>query len=173
MYQATGLDVSPESLEHLVTSYTGGLGRIVTQTLARMDDWQRGKPTDFGKVPGLNVFYKTPQDSDTSAVFSTLRTQVLTQNTNAETARKDMTLSPAERIKAIQDNAAGLRLKSALDNAQVTLNGLRKRERALDNSNLSNEAKQQQLRSIREAKTRVMMQFNKRAIDAGVNEIQK
>ena len=173
LYQATGLDVSPESLEHLVTSYTGGLGRIVTQTLARMDDWQRGKPTDFGKVPGLNVFYKTPQDSDTSAIFSTLRTQVLTQNTNAETARKDMTLSPAERIKAIQDNAAGLRLKSALDNAQVTLNDLRKRERALDNSNLSNEAKQQQLQSIKEAKTRVMMQFNKRAIDAGVNEIQK
>ena len=173
LYQATGLDVSPESLEHIVTSYAGGLGRIVTQTLARMDDWQRGKPTDFGKVPGLNVFYKTPQDSDTSAIFSTLRTQVLTQNTNAETARKDMTLSPAERIKAIQDNAAGLRLKSALDNAQVTLNDLRKRERALDNSNLSNEAKQQQLRSIKEAKTRVMMQFNKRAIDAGVNEIQK
>ena len=173
LYQATGLDVSPESLEHLVTSYAGGLGRIVTQTLARMDDWQRGKPTDFGKVPGLNVFYKTPQDSDTSAIFSTLRTQVLTQNTNAETARKDMTLSPAERIKAIQDNAAGLRLKSALDNAQVTLNDLRKRERALDNSNLSNEAKQQQLQSIKEAKTRVMMQFNKRAIAAGVNEIQK
>lgn len=173
LYQATGMDVSPESLEHLVTSYAGGLGKIITQTLARADDWQRGKPTDFGKVPGLNVFYKTPQDSDTSAIFSTLRTQVLTQHTNAEAARKDMTLSTADKIRAIQDNAAGMRLKSSLDKAQVTLNGLRQQERALDNINIPNDVKQQRLQTIREAKTRAMMQFNRQAIAAGVNEIQK
>lgn len=172
LYQATGLDVSPETLEHLVTSYTGGLGRIFTQTLARVDDWQRGKPLDIGKVPGVSVFYKTPQDSDTSAVFSKLRTQVLTQHTAAEDAKMDRTLPMEERMRIQHDNAAGLKLKSSLDSIQNTLNNLRQQERALDKQDIPNDAKQQRLEAIKAAKTRTMMRFNKLAISAGITDIQ-
>ena len=172
LYQATGLDVSPETLEHLVTSYTGGLGKIFTQTLARVDDWQRGKPLDIGRLPGVNVFVKTPQDSDTSAVFSKLRTQVLTQNTAAEEAKMDRTLPMEERLRIQKDNAAGAKLKSSLDSIQNTLNNLRQQERALDKQDISNDVKQQRLEAIKAAKTRTMMRFNKLAISAGITDIQ-
>jgi hypothetical protein len=172
LYQATGLDVSPETLEHLVTSYTGGLGKIFTQTLARVDDWQRGKPLDIGRLPGVNVFVKTPQDSDTSAVFSKLRTQVLTQNTAAEEAKMDRTLPMEERLRIQKENAAGTKLKSSLDSIQNTLNNLRQQERALDKQDISNDVKQQRLEAIKAAKTRTMMRFNKLAISAGITDIQ-
>lgn len=172
LYQATGLDVSPETLEHLVTSYTGGLGKIFTQTLARVDDWQRGKPLDIGRLPGVNVFVKTPQDSDTSAVFSKLRTQVLTQNTAAEEAKMDRTLPMEERLRIQKENAAGTKLKSSLDNIQNTLNNLRQQERALDKQDIPNDVKQQRLEAIKAAKTRTMMRFNRLAISAGITDIQ-
>ena len=118
------------------------------------------------------MFVKTPQDSDTSAVFSKLRTQVLTQNTAAEEAKMDRTLPMEERLRIQKENAAGTKLKSSLDSIQNTLNNLRQQERALDKQDISNDVKQQRLEAIKAAKTRTMMRFNKLAISAGITDIQ-
>lgn len=165
------IDVSPESVEHLANAYLGGLGRITFGLLGRVDEWARYglDHIDVGKVPGLKVLYKTTQDSDTSALFSKMRTNVLTQINAVDTARTDMRLTPEEKREILMDNLQGYRLKPTLNKLQQQLNLLREQERKLmNNPSISSDAKATRLDQINQLKQRAMKQFIKAANQAGV-----
>lgn len=165
------IDVSPESVEHIANAYLGGLGRITFGLLGRVDEIVRYgfDRVDMGKVPGLNVLYKTTQDSDTSALFSKMRTNVLTQINAVDTARTDMRLTPEEKREVLMDNLQGYRLKPTLNKLQQQLNLLREQERRLmNNPSISSEAKATRLDQINQLKQRAMKQFIKTANQAGV-----
>lgn len=165
------IDVSPESVEHLANAYLGGLGRITFGLLGRVDEIVRYgfDHANVGKVPGLNVLYKTIQDSDTSALFSKMRTNVLTQINAVDTARTDMRLTPEEKRAVLMDNLQGYRLKPTLNKLQQQLNLLREQERKLmSNPSISSEAKATRLDQINQLKQRAMKQFIKTAKQAGV-----
>lgn len=165
------IDVSPESVEHIANAYLGGLGRIIFGLLGRVDEIVRYgfDHADVGKVPGLNVLYKTTQDSDTSALFSKMRTNVLTQINAVDTARTDMRLTPEEKREVLMDNLQGYRLKPTLNKLQQQLNLLREQERRLmNNPSISSEAKATRLDQINQLKQRAMKQFIKTANQAGV-----
>lgn len=165
------IDVSPESVEHLANAYLGGLGRITFGLLGRVDEWARYglDHIDVGKVPGLKVLYKTTQDSDTSALFSKMRTNVLTQINAVDTARTDMRLTPEEKREVLMDNLQGYRLKPTLNKLQQQLNLLREQERKLmNNPSISSDAKATRLDQINQLKQRAMKQFIKAANQAGV-----
>lgn len=163
------IDVSPESVEHLANAYLGGLGRITFGLLGRLDELARGKDIDVGKVPGLKVLYKTTQDSDTSALFSKMRTNVLTQINAVDTARTDMRLTPEEKREVLMDNLQGYRLKPTLNKLQQQLNLLREQERKLmNNPSISSEAKATRLEQINQLKQRTMKKFIKAANEAGI-----
>lgn len=165
------IDVSPESVEHIANAYLGGLGRITFGLLGRVDEWARYglDSIDVGKVPGLKVLYKTTQDSDTSALFSKMRTNVLTQINAVDTARTDMRLTPEEKREVLMDNLQGYRLKPTLNKLQQQLNLLREQERRLmNNPSISSEAKATRLDQINQLKQRAMKQFIKTANQAGV-----
>lgn len=165
------IDVSPESVEHLANAYLGGLGRITFGLLGRVDEWARYglDHIDVGKVPGLKVLYKTTQDSDTSALFSKMRTNVLTQINAVDTARTDMRLTPEEKREVLMDNLQGYRLKPTLSKLQQQLNLLREQERKLmNNPSISSDAKATRLDQINQLKQRAMKQFIKAANQAGV-----
>lgn len=165
------IDVSPESVEHIANAYLGGLGRITFGLLGRVDEWARYglDHIDVGKVPGLKVLYKTTQDSDTSALFSKMRTNVLTQINAVDTARTDMRLTPEEKRAVMMDNLQGYRLKPTLNKLQQQLNLLREQERKLmNNPSISSEAKATRLDQINQLKQRAMKQFIKAANQAGV-----
>lgn len=165
------IDVSPESIEHIANAYLGGLGRITFGLLGRVDEIVRYgfDRADMGKVPGLNVLYKTTQDSDTSALFSKMRTNVLTQINAVDTARTDMRLTPEEKREVLMDNLQGYRLKPTLNKLQQQLNLLREQERKLmSNPSISSEAKATRLDQINQLKQRAMKQFIKTANQAGV-----
>ena len=163
------IDVSPESVEHLANAYLGGLGRITFGLLGRLDELARGKDIDVGKVPGLKVLYKTTQDSDTSALFSKMRTRALTQINAVDTARTDMRLTPEEKREVLMDNLQGYRLKPTLNKLQQQLNLLREQERKLmNNPSISSEAKATRLEQINQLKQRTMKKFIKAANEAGI-----
>ena len=165
------IDVSPESVEHIANAYLGGLGRITFGLLGRVDEIVRYgfDHVDVGKVPGLKVLYKTTQDSDTSALFSKMRTNVLTQINAVDTARTDMRLTPEEKREVLMDNLQGYRLKPTLNKLQQQLNLLREQERKLmSNPSISSEAKATRLDQINQLKQRAMKQFIKTANQAGV-----
>lgn len=165
------IDVSPESVEHLANAYLGGLGRITFGLLGRVDEWARYglDHIDVGKVPGLKVLYKTTQDSDTSALFSKMRTNVLTQINAVDTARTDMRLTPEEKREVLMNNLQGYRLKPTLNKLQQQLNLLREQERKLmNNPSISSDAKATRLDQINQLKQRAMKQFIKAANQAGV-----
>ena len=165
------IDVSPESVEHIANAYLGGLGRITFGLLGRLDEWWRYglDHINVGKVPGLKVLYKTTQDSDTSALFSKMRTNVLTQINAVDTARTDMRLTPEEKREVLMDNLQGYRLKPTLNKLQQQLNLLREQERKLmSNPSISSEAKATRLDQINQLKQRAMKQFIKTANQAGV-----
>lgn len=163
------IDVSPESVEHLANAYLGGLGRITFGLLGRLDEFARGKDIDVGKVPGLKVLYKTTQDSDTSALFSKMRTNVLTQINAVDTARTDMRLTPEEKRVVLMDNLQGYRLKPTLNKLQQQLNLLREQERKLmNNPSISSGAKAKRLEQINQLKQRTMKKFIKAANEAGI-----
>lgn len=165
------IDVSPESVEHIANAYLGGLGRITFGLLGRLDEWRRYglDHINVGKVPGLKVLYKTTQDSDTSALFSKMRTNVLTQINAVDTAKTDMRLSPEEKREVLMNNLQGYRLKPTLNKLQQQLNLLREQERKLmSNPSISSEAKATRLDQINQLKQRAMKQFIKTANQAGV-----
>jgi hypothetical protein len=165
------IDVSPESVEHIANAYLGGLGRITFGLLGRLDEWARYglNHIDVGKIPGLKVLYKTTQDSDTSALFSKMRTNVLTQINAVDTARTNMSLTPEEKRVVLMDNLQGYRLKPTLNKLQQQLNLLREQERRLmNNPSISSEAKATRLDQINQLKQRAMKQFIKTANQAGV-----
>jgi hypothetical protein len=165
------IDVSPESVEHIANAYLGGLGRITFGLLGRLDEWQRYglDHINVGNVPGLKVLYKTTQNSDTSALFSKMRTNVLTQINAVDTARTDMSLTPEEKREILMDNLQGYRLKPTLNKLQQQLNLLREQERRLmNNPSISSEAKATRLDQINQLKQRAMKQFIKAANQAGV-----
>lgn len=163
------IDVSPESVEHLANAYLGGLGRITFGLLGRLDELARGKDIDVGKVPGLKVLYKTTQDSDTSALFSKMRTNILTQINAVDTARTDMRLTPEEKREVLMDNLQGYRLKPTLNKLQQQLNLLREQERKLmNNPSISSEAKATRLEQTNQLKQRTMKKFIKAANEAGI-----
>lgn len=166
------LDVSPESLEHLANSYLGGLGRMFFGMMGRFDDLVRGKGFDIGKTPGANIFYRTAQDSDTSAMFSKLRTEAMNTINAVDNARKSPTMSSLEKMNIMQENREGYKLKGVLNRVQDGLNKLRQQERVVDRSNLSTTEKTKRLEELRKKKTALMMRFNKAAIKAGVNEVE-
>lgn len=165
------IDVSPESVEHIANAYLGGLGRITFGLIGRLDEIVRYgfDHVNIGKVPGLKVLYKTTQDSDTSALFSKMRTNVLTQINAVDTARTDMRLTPEEKREVLMDNLQGYRLKPTLNKLQQQLNLLREQERKLmSNPSISSEAKATRLDQINQLKQRAMKQFIKTANQAGV-----
>lgn len=163
------IDVSPESVEHLANAYLGGLGRITFGLLGRLDELARGKDIDVGKVPGLKVLYKTTQDSDTSALFSKMRTNVLTQINAVDTVRTDMRLTPEEKRAVLMDNLQGYRLKPTLNKLQQQLNLLREQERKLmNNPSGSSDVKAKRLEQINRLKQRTMKKFIKAANEAGI-----
>ena len=163
------LDISPESIEHLANAYLGGLGRITFGVLGRLDDLWRGNEVSIGEVPGLKVLYKTPQDSDTSALFSKYRTEALTQINAIEESKHDMGLSLEDRFNIVQENKTGYKLKKDLNKVQQKLNKIREMERKLlANSALSSSTKQEQLERLKKQKQQFMKLFISQANRAGL-----
>ena len=173
LYDVTGIDVSPESMEHIMNSYTGGFGRILTAGLARLDDFSRGKDLDVGRIPGMNIFYKqSDQYSASAGIYSNFRNQYLTTKNQYKEMLEDPRVSTQERQAFFNENRNVLNLEHRFNVIQTNLNKLRSEERKIDKLNISNREKQKRLDEVKAKKLRLMERFNGIARNAGIWEIQ-
>jgi len=71
MYESGWVDVSPESIEHLVEFATGGLGKLILRTGTVIDQaLDDDKKVDMNKVPFLRAVYATPREkSETNLIY--------------------------------------------------------------------------------------------------------
>lgn len=67
--------VSPEAIEHLVSSYTGGVGQTAMQTSNVIRNAKEGKPQDYNKMPVVRRFFGTEPQSYTGRRYRELQAQ--------------------------------------------------------------------------------------------------
>jgi hypothetical protein len=164
------IDVSPETLDHLGNAYFGGVYKLGMSMLDTAETLMNGKPVDMNKLPGANVFYKTPGDqASVRTPFTKIRMEVATQVAAVDEMRKDPRLSPGERFQIMQDNKQGWALKGLMDSTNSALNKIRAQEKRIDKmANLSVEAKQKRLDLLEAQKKRLWAKFTKAALQKGI-----
>lgn len=69
-YRSGKVDVSPEALEHFVTSYTGSLGKFLYNTLGYIGGTVKGQPTTIEKTPFARRFFMGESDYFDQKTFS-------------------------------------------------------------------------------------------------------
>lgn len=160
------IDVSPETLEHLQTSYLGGMGKLFFGTLGKFTGLLEGKDLDkefFSGLPFVKPFYKQIQPGDTSALFARYRSQVQTAINETELARTDRNIPFDERLDMIENNKDLYRLKGTLNSLQDKLNELEHKKKLIGKRNLSYEVIYKQEEAINERKQAIMKQFIRKA----------
>lgn len=162
------IDVSPESIEHVITAYTGGIGRIATMMGARSVELAQGKPVDTTQLPFVSLFYKTPQNSDTSAIFVRLRQEVQTQVNTVDSMFKQPGLPPEERAAVLRDNKQGSQLRGYTNSINTRLNDIRHQQRKIEQSDAAAATKYEKIKALDDKRVALMKQYNKRAIAVGV-----
>ncbi|MGB3961000.1 MAG: LPD38 domain-containing protein, partial [Sulfurimonas sp.] len=114
MYEKGGIDVSPESIEHIIEFATGGLGKLVMRTGTVIDQaLDEDKKVDINKVPFLrgvygvprekaetNIIYKMYKESGGNA-FSEVERNRFIKWTAAALEKKDITSDQAKKLKKV------------------------------------------------------------------------
>lgn len=152
------VDISPETIEHYVESYTGGLGKLMTRTLGTMTTLSNAMFTDgpelkinevmaefpvFRRMFGVTNFYSTLHE------YNKQKAEVETLKAEFEIAKAEGTESAREFIK---DNP-NFRQKSAIARAyDKRLRNLRKTKNSIMNSQRVGEetARLEKLRKLEE-----------------------
>ena len=126
------IDVSPESLQHLFDSYTGGVGRILTQSVDAALSPITGKPIELKDTPIANTFIGKVGYSDTLNTYSAIRRKIQAGLNEVKLAEEDESLTPAERVEIQRKNTAAVFLKNAYNNTVKQLNNLRSRQKQIE-----------------------------------------
>lgn len=112
MYEKGGVDVSPESIEHLVEFATGGLGKLLLRTGVVVDQaLDKNKTVDMNKVPFVRNFYGVPKEKAETNIlykmyeesgaktFNNIERERFLKWTDAAVAKEDMTKEQAKKLR--------------------------------------------------------------------------
>lgn len=122
------IDVSPESIEHLVGSYFGGLGRVMTDTVSLMGMVTSGQQWDVNNLPVFSRFLATTNYRNTSSLYNQIADQVSTAKNVRDIIRTDKSLSLTDRQNLESKYSAELSLIRTYDSARRSIARLRKQE---------------------------------------------
>lgn len=159
------IDVSPESIEHMLTGYFGGLYRVVEQTVTLAASPLFGYQAEAKNIPILNRMYGVTGDDNTRAIYNTYSDQVRV----AKTMKKEFEGTPEEREYANSKRNA-LSLDKPLNAVTKQLNEIKDAKKKLAKRYpKKGEAYYRQLELINKREARVMAQFNAKAKRAGLH----
>lgn len=112
MYEKGGVDVSPESIEHLVEFATGGLGKLLLRTGVVVDQaLDKNKTVDMNKVPFVRNFYGVPKEKAETNIlykmyeesgaktFNNTERERFLKWTDAAVEKEDMTKEQAKKLR--------------------------------------------------------------------------
>ena len=62
IYDLSGVDISPETVEHIIESYSGGAGKFVANSVTTAIETGKGAFPDISKIPVYRQFFKGKSD---------------------------------------------------------------------------------------------------------------
>lgn len=161
------VDISPETIEHITMSYSGGIGRILQQTITLATSPVFGHEVGVKDVPVLNRLYGTTTYQNNNALYNRYNDQV-----NVAKALMREAEGNPERTRELRDNfRSALSLEKKAQSATTELNKIKQAERALRKrypQGTKSRAFNAQMELIQKRKERVMKRFNASAHRAGL-----
>ncbi|MEM9049862.1 MAG: LPD38 domain-containing protein [Pseudomonadota bacterium] len=89
-YRSGYVDINPEHLDHLLTAYTGGVGRLITRSQETGEALLTGAPLETNRVPFLRNFYgHTLGEMPTWRTYDRLQERANALRYEVENQRKD------------------------------------------------------------------------------------
>lgn len=161
------VDISPETIEHITMSYSGGIGRILQQMITLATSPVFGHEVGVKDVPVLNRLYGTTTYQNNNALYNRYNDQV-----NVAKALMREAEGNPERTRELRDNFRNaLSLEKKAQSATTELNKIKQAERALRKrypQGTKSRAFNAQMELIQKRKERVMKRFNASAHRAGL-----
>lgn len=161
------LDISPETIEHITMSYTGGIGRLVQQALTLISSPAFGTEIGAKDVPIINRLYGTTTYQNNNALYNRYNDQIL----QARALMKEAENNP-EEARSVRDNfRSALSLEKAAQATTNQLNKLRQAERDLRRRYPSGTKSREfnaRTQLIQKQRESIMKRFNSQANRAGL-----
>lgn len=161
------LDISPETIEHITMSYTGGIGRIVQQAITLAASPAFGHDVGVKDVPVINRLYGTTTYQNNNALYNRYNDQVSVAKALMREAEGN-----SQKERDIRDNFRNaLSLEKASQRATTELNKIKEAEKALRKkypAGTKSRAFNAQMELIQKRKEKVMKRFNAQAHRAGL-----
>lgn len=163
------VDVSPETIEHLLLSYTGGVGRVVWDSYKAVDmALTPGKEFEYTKSPVVKRFIGQVGASDTQQLYSKVKKEIMASAGEYKLAYKEGVRG--KELAEIRENSmAALKAEQGLSRIESALTKIRKAETdlAIKHSVYSEEYNVRK-RMLQEQKEMYMKRLIKLAESAGV-----
>lgn len=161
------VDISPETIEHITMSYSGGIGRILQQMITLATSPAFGHEVGVKDAPVLNRLYGTTTYQNNNALYNRYNDQVNV----AKSLMREAEGNP-ERTRELRDNfRSALSLEKKAQSATTELNKIKQAERALRKrypQGTKSRAFNAQMELIQKRKEQVMKRFNASAHRAGL-----
>lgn len=161
------VDISPETIEHITMSYSGGIGRILQQMITLATSPAFGHEVGVKDVPVLNRLYGTTTYQNNNALYNRYNDQV-----NVAKALMREAEGNPERTRELRDNfRSALSLEKKAQSATTELNKIKQAERTLRKrypQGTKSRAFNAQMELIQKRKEQVMKRFNASAHRAGL-----
>lgn len=161
------VDISPETIEHITMSYSGGIGRIFQQMITLATSPVFGHEVGVKDVPVLNRLYGTTTYQNNNALYNRYNDQI-----NVAKALMREAEGNPERTRELRDNfRSALSLEKKAQSATTELNKIKQAERALRKrypQGTKSRAFNAQMELIQKRKEQVMKRFNASAHRAGL-----
>ena len=161
------VDISPETIEHITMSYSGGIGRIFQQMITLATSPVFGHEVGVKDVPVLNRLYGTTTYQNNNALYNRYNDQV-----NVAKALMREAEGNPERTRELRDNfRSALSLEKKAQSATTELNKIKQAERTLRKrypQGTKSRAFNAQMELIQKRKEQVMKRFNASAHRAGL-----
>lgn len=165
-------DISPEVYEHLVNSYLGGLGRLVSQSMDLAGSTAFDYNVPAKSIPVLNRLYGVTSDYSTdNALYNTFNNQVKAAKAIEDLVQND----PAKLASVREDYANALAMKSIQNTTTQQLNQIRQAENALRKkypAGNKSKAYSMQMELLEKRKQVIMKRFNSQARRLGLDTIE-
>lgn len=161
------IDISPETIEHITMSYTGGIGRIVNQAVTLAVSPVFGNDVGIRDVPVLNRLYGTTTYQNNNALYNRYNDQVMVAKSLMREAEGDQ-----DRQRNLRDSYRNaLSIEKQAQSAINELNKVKQAERALRKrypAGTRSRAFNAQMELLQKRKEAIMKRFNAAAYRAGL-----
>lgn len=170
-FEEAGIEISPETIEHVFTSYTGGLGRVFQDTVALLNV-PAGAEMNVGRIPIVNrILGAGPQYNANAALYNRVTGQIEQARNAMKMIKDDPSMTPA-RVNSIMAQYQNVyALDKMYSNAQRQLSALRKQEQQYSDkyllSSFHRDYNENMLR-IRRQREQIMKQLLREANRRGV-----